>query len=344
MKNNRLGILRNLFYTVLMFLIIVCFTACRTKFGGINGTGVELSLIKWLMILGVGLIVLIIIWFIYNNNKGTSQMYKDYMNMLRTNAQHYKEQQAQLYEKKKNTIENLRYRNNSSVYNQTKEDINNAKNEEEVDRIVSEWINYEKDHPICPLCKTEHSKTDNFCNYCEVYFEHPYPICPDCGNKIDYSKDIICSQCGFDWISFLENKLKNTDLFKVVNIEKTVINQNNLYKPNVYFIEGEYVYDTTTISDDYESKCEINHHGIIHISKHSKNTHLIYSAKLFNETHRIFEEKQKNEEMSRLRKVKEAEEFAKRQEEERIKKEQEQKEAHRQYMKEISERTGIILD
>ena len=87
--------------------------------------------------------------------------------------------------------------------------------------------------------------------------------------------------------------------------------------------------------------------GVIHVAKKksdNKCPYFVYSAKLFNETHRIFEEKQKMEENAYLRKIKEEAEFARRQEEERIKKEQEQKEAHRQYMKEISEQTGIILD
>lgn len=297
------------------------------------------SKIKWLMILGVGFIVQIIIWFIYECKTSSAREEIDFFN-------------EQLRLKKKNAIENLGYRHNSSVYNQTKDDINNAKTEEEVDRLMSEWINYENTHPICPLCKTEHSRTDKFCNYCEVSIEHPYPICPDCGNRIHYSKDIICSNCGFDWISFLERELKQKSLYKVVDIYNDVIKPKNLYIRSLYgnkinLSEGDYIYDTYKLPTFSYSNSGVNQQGIIHISKITPNNEYpfyVYSAKLFNETHRIFEEKQKREENAHLRKIKEEAEFARRQEEERIKKEQEQKESRRQYLKQISEQTGIILD
>ena len=288
--------------------------------------------IKWLMILGVGFILQIIIWFIYYCKTSSVRKEIDSIN-------------EQLRLKKKNAIENLGYRHNSSVYNQTKDDINNAKTEEEVDRLMSEWINYENTHPICPLCKTEHSRTDKFCNYCEVSIDHPYPICPDCGNRIHYSKDIICSQCGFDWISFLERELKQKSLYKVVDIYNDVIKPKNLYIRSLYgnkinLSEGDYIYDTYKLPTFSYSNSGVNQQGIIHISKITPNNEypfFVYSAKLFNKTHEIYLEKQKKIKYEEERNLREQEELTRR-------KTEEQRKLKQENAKRVSEQTGIILD
>ena len=239
--------------------------------------------------------------------------------------------------------------------------INNAKSIEEVEKIYKDWNIYEKSHCFCSICKTEHSKTDKFCNYCEVSLEHPYPICPDCGSIIDYTKNILCSKCGFDWSTFLEKELEKKDFYKVVDIYNDIIKPENI---SIYvdcdLYEGKYICDgyrfpfsRPTAKQDQNNAFVVVYHptvpqqGVIHVAKKksdNKYPYFVYSAKLFNETHRIFEKKQKMEEMAHLRKIEEEKELARRQEDEKIKKEQEQKEAHRQYMKEISEQTGIILD
>ena len=56
MKKNRYVNLRSLFYTILMFLVMVCFSSCRTKYGNI----VELPLSYILCHSIIGGIVLLI--------------------------------------------------------------------------------------------------------------------------------------------------------------------------------------------------------------------------------------------------------------------------------------------
>lgn len=340
------GAFRNIFGAILSIV-----------YGGIGIVPLILDIPKniWAYLLLGGFIGSVLFYSIFSGVTATK--YNLYLEQEKKKKDFFDKLKA----KRKEIKKNITYKRNCPEYDKTMDLINNAKSIEEVEKIYKDWNIYEKSHCFCSICKTEHSKTDKFCNYCEVSLEHPYPICPDCGSIIDYTKNILCSKCGFDWSTFLEKELEKKDFYKVVDIYNDIIKPENI---SIYvdcdLYEGKYICDgyrfpfsRPTAKQDQNNAFVVVYHptvpqqGVIHVAKKksdNKYPYFVYSAKLFNETHRIFEKKQKMEEMAHLRKIEEEKELARRQEDEKIKKEQEQKEAHRQYMKEISEQTGIILD
>ena len=241
---------------------------------------------------------------------------------------------------------------------------------------VCKTFAYFAKYNFCPICKTPNKITDTECFSCRIDLNHIQPVCPNCGESINSIYEYRCSHCRFDLNNYFTKKLsdKNSCLLDVVSEEdKTlhkllvsegmfVTNYTRVLEAKTHLwnvLDDINIYGKAFNSDSTKRRLQ----GFIHIyEKHGKfawsilspevisNTHKDYQKKLQRE--KLAEERRKQEEeeariaeeQERLRKIKEAAELVKRQEEERIKKEQEQKEAHRQYMKEISEQTGIILD
>lgn len=295
---------------------------------------------KWAVYLGIGFGAGLIIYFTYwiiTYSKADK---------VRTEiAQKNKEQadfKKALSEKKSNALSELGDRvNESDEFYQTRSSIDEATTLEEVDDLMSKWKEYDKQHPVCNICGKEYVEGDKYCSCCGVELTQPYPICPECGNAINYFNENCCTQCGFDWIRHLENRIQSTkfNLLHVVTKESDVskygeyewATYEGAYLSNQYiFLKSKgYSYSYKNINiygkkwDDSTTKNGIQ--GIIHKDKNQPKGQFawyIYSPKLFNETHEIFARKQSEE----------------------IEKLNAKKEEDRLRAKEIGEQTGDVLD
>lgn len=295
---------------------------------------------KWAIYLGIGFGAGLIIYFIYwiiTSSKAD--------NVRAEIAQKKKEKadfEEALSEKKSEALSQLGDRvNESDEFYQTRTSVDKANTLEEIDELMEKWTEYEQEHPACTICGKEYENGTKYCSCCGIDLENPYPICPECGKTIDYFNDNCCTQCGFDWIRHLENRVQSPkfNLLHVVTTDSDVSKygeyewrmDEGAYLSNQYiFLKSKgYSYSYKNINiygkkwDDSTTKNRIQ--GVIHKDKNQPKGQFawyVYSPKLFNETHEMFERKQ----------LEEAEKLNAKKEEDRLR------------AKEIGEQTGDVLD
>ncbi len=239
-------------------------------------------------------------------------------------------------------------------YDKTIESIDKAESVEEIDKLFSEWYTYELKHTFCPICNMELNDNAKYCNYCYVSLDQPYPICPECGKKIDYISEEKCSNCDFEWNEFLENKLKDREKYDVLKFEM----EQSLFSEGYFqsgHLEDVYKYDKNNKKNYFSLNDPICAKGIVHFKKDNNKIFYLYSPKLFSDTYKEYNAKVEKEALEKKLREEQAEKERKLEEEKQIRKEKKEQELKKrieeklklkkqEYAKKVSEQTGIIFD